>query len=60
MKFVLIVFAAFHYDGGVSSATVEFSRLTACEQAKKTLINEHGKYGEGWGKQKMTVICVAK
>jgi hypothetical protein len=61
MKFILIVFAAYQYDGGIASNAVEFSTMALCEQARTKLIQEHHEARpDGWGRVRITAICAAR
>lgn len=61
MKFILIVFAAYQYDGGIASSAVEFSTMALCEKARTKLIQEHyASRSDGWGKVRITAICAAR
>lgn len=58
MKFVLIVFAAFHYEGGIDSQQVHFETMKKCEAAKAAIINDHLP-PNGWDSRRITAVCVA-
>lgn len=60
MKFILIVFASFHFDAGVDSQQVEFETMQKCQIARKELIEEHMSEQANWGRRRITAICVAR
>ena len=58
MKFVLIIFAAFHTDGGAASQQLHFETMSKCEAARVAIINAH-ESERAWGRRSITAVCVA-
>lgn len=61
MKFILIIFLSFHFDGGVHSQKIEFDNKELCERAKFEIVTDFKKQHvdkQTWGRRNILVTCV--
>lgn len=59
MSATLIIFIAFHFEGGVESQSIKFENLQLCEIARKQVIDTAFKdKNDYWGRERLFAKCV--